>query len=239
MSNLGKATIWTTGSRTRSVKAAVVDAVLDAMHDGSYPADQALPPEPEMCRRLGVSRVAFREAVKQLEVLGFLRIDRGNGTIATTPSFACLGPIIQFLGQTGRIDLAELHHVRLLIEVDAVRLVAAVGDAGLVQRLEAILDEVERNWEKQSSHIDLDYEFHKAILDACPNRLLPLILSPFAEQLYRSRQISFKTLESSRKTVARHREILNAIRDKAVDAAGRIMTEHLMDTAKDLNLETW
>jgi DNA-binding FadR family transcriptional regulator len=231
--------IWSTKGRSRSVKESVVYAVLDAMHDGSYPTDQAMPPEPEMCKRLGVSRVAFREAVKQLEVLGFLRIDRGNGTIATTPSFACLGPIIEFLGKMGKIDLAELHHVRLLIEVDAVKLVAAQGHTDLVARLEAILDEVEKNFEKESSHIDLDYAFHKAILDACPNRILPLILSPFSEQLYKSRKLSFRNLPAARKTVEMHRKILNAIRDNAADEAGRLMTEHLVDTAKDLNLEKW
>ncbi len=234
MSNGENKAIWSTRPKQKTIKETVVYELVDAILDGRLPVGSRMPPEPEMCERLGVSRVAFREAVKQLEVLGFLRIDRGNGTVVTAPTFSCNEPIIEFLGKSGGISFEELHQVRRLIEVEVVRLVAASPAEDLVARLQSILDEIERGFDKESSHIDLDYEFHKTILDASPNRILPLILSPFTAQLYKSRKMSFKGVASSRKAFEVHKAILAAIRRKDPKEAGTLMDRHLDDTAEDL-----
>ncbi|GEM_PF-4243752 len=237
MSKKESANIWSANRKQKTVKQIVVYELIDAMLDGRLPPDRAMPPEHEMCRNLGVSRVAFREAVKQLEIFGFLRIDRGNGTIVTKPSFSCNEPIIEFLGKSGDISLEELHQLRMLMEVEIVKLVAESRSEALVSKLKKILDEIELNFEKESSHIDLDYEFHKTIIDACPNRTYPLVLSPFAAQLYKSRMLSFKSVATARKTLDTHKAIFNAIKDKDPQAAGEIMKKHLEDTAVDLGIE--
>ena len=227
---------WSSLRQKKSVKEIVVYELVDAMLDGRLPIGTSMPPEPEMCKRLGVSRVTFREAVKQLEVLGFLRIDRGNGTIVTPPTFSCLEPIIEFLGKSKGVSFKDLHQVRTLIEVEAVKLVAATRTRKLVGKLQDILDEVEKNFNRKSVHIDLDYEFHRIILEACPNRLLPLILSPFTAQLHKSRSMSFKNLETSRKTLETHRSILDAIRRGNAEEASATMARHLENTARDLGI---
>ncbi|OGV40350.1 MAG: hypothetical protein A2X48_23620 [Lentisphaerae bacterium GWF2_49_21] len=236
MSKKETANIWSASRQQKTVKQVVLYELIDAMLDGRLPSDKPMPPEHEMCRRLGVSRVAFREAVKQLEIFGFLRIDRGNGTIVTKPSFSCNEPIIEFLGKSGDISLEELHKLRSLMEVEIVKLVAESRSEALVSKLKKLLDEIELNFDKESSHIDLDYEFHKAIIDACPNRTYPLVLSPFASQLYKSRKLSFKNIQSARKTLDIHKAILEAIRKKDPQTAGEIMKRHLEETAEDLGI---
>ncbi len=236
MSKKQTANIWSASRQHKTVKQLVVYELIDAMLDGRLPADKPMPPEHEMCRRLDVSRVAFREAVKQLEIFGFLRIDRGNGTIVTKPTFSCNEPIIEFLGKSGSISLEELHQLRMLMEVEIVKLVAVSRTDALLSKLQKILDEIEVNFEMESSHIDLDYEFHRTIIDACPNRTYPLVLSPFAAQLYKSRMLSFKNIASARKTLDIHKAILDAIRKKDPQAAGDIMKKHLEDTAVDLGI---
>ncbi|HCE45887.1 MAG TPA: hypothetical protein DET40_20265 [Lentisphaeria bacterium] len=238
MSNKEKANLWSANRQQKSVKQVVVYELIDAMLDGRLPVDRLMPPENEMCRRLSVSRVAFREAVKQLEIFGFLRIERGNGTMVTKPTFTCNEPIIEFLGKSGAISLEELHQLRLLIEVEIVELVAGHHEEDLLARLQKNLDEVERNFNRKSSHIDLDYEFHQIIIDACPNRIYPLVLSPFNSQLYKSRKISFKSIAAARKTFETHRAILDAIMRKDPKGAAAIMSRHLEATADDLGIET-
>lgn len=228
--------IWSSVNKQKTIKEIVVYELVDAMLDGRLPIGAAMPPEHDMCMRLGVSRVAFREAVKQLEVLGFLRIDRGNGTIVTAPSFSCLEPIIEFLGKSESVSFRDLHQVRTLIEVEVVKIVAATRSDDLVEQLQLVIDEIENNFEQESAHVDLDVEFHKLILDACPNKLLPLILSPFAAQLRKSRTLSFKDLEAAKKTLETHKSILDAIRRKDAEAAAAIMAGHLASTAIDLGI---
>ena len=234
-----KSRAWAVERPQKSVKTLVVYAIVDAMLDGRLKLDAPMPPEPEMCEKLGVSRVVFREAVKQLEVLGFLRIDRGNGTYVTSPTFACLESIIEFLGRSGSVTFGDLHQVRLLIEVEIVRQLAEKHDKRLVESLQQILDYAEANADKESSHLELDYKFHEALINACPNKLLSLILSPFAAQLKKSRVLSFKDIESSKKTIETHKAILRAIEEGKPDAAAALMRKHLLSTAKDLNLKGW
>ncbi len=239
MTNKADSSVWASRRQHKTVKEIVVYELVDAMLDGRLRIDSPMPPEQEMCNRLGVSRVAFREAVKQLEVLGFLKIDRGNGTLVKTPTFSCLEPIIEFLGKAGEISFEDLHNVRLLVEVEAVRLIALCHDEKLIVSLQKVVDEVEANFDEESSHIDLDYKFHETLLEACPNKLLTLMLEPFSAQLRKSRRLSFKSVEASKETFKMHKAILEAVKSGDSVAAAKIMTEHIKGTAKDLKIKTW
>ena len=226
--------VWSL-KRSPSVKDQIIETILRRVSDGHLRIGSALPPESRMCHDLGVSRVVFREAVKQLEILGFLKIDRGNGTIVCLPGFQCLEPVIDFLGITGRINFNELHDLRTMVEVEAVRLTAEKGDDKLVRRLGKILEQSEKNLDKEFSYIDLDFKFHKEILNACPNRLIAMILTPFETYLRRSRRLSFQGVATLPKTIKAHRSIMDAIRNRNPAKAARLMSNHLASTAKELD----
>lgn len=227
--------IWDV-ERPKSVKDQIVETIIGGIADGHLPAGSPLPSEASLCKEMGFSRVALREAIKQLEVLGFLRIERGNGTIVTKPDFQCIGMIVESLGKTNQVSLKDLHELRMMIEVEAVGMVAAHGDDALVTRLEEILNEAEINIEKELGYVDLDFRFHKEILEACPNRLLPMLMAPFDSYLKKSRKLSFTGVDAARNTMRIHREIVNAINEKNEQKARTIMKEHLKKTARDLNL---
>ena len=222
--------------RPKSVKDRIVETIIEGIANGHLPIGSPLPAESALCKEIGFSRVALREAIKQLEVLGFLRIERGNGTVVTRPDFQCIGMIVESLGRTNQVSLKDLHELRMMIEVEAVGMVAAYGDSALVARLEQILDEAERNIDKELGYVDLDFKFHKEILEACPNKLLPMLMAPFDSYLKKSRKLSFTGVEAARNTMHIHREIVVGIRQKDPDKARAIMKEHLLKTARDLNL---
>jgi len=52
-----------------------------AIESGEYPAGSALPPEPELASRYGVSRSTVNNAVAILRNEGLVRVSRGRGTI--------------------------------------------------------------------------------------------------------------------------------------------------------------
>src|SRR5512139_3706521 len=47
---------------------------------GSLPAESRLPSEPELARKLGVSRATLREAMRAFETQGLIRRRQGSGT---------------------------------------------------------------------------------------------------------------------------------------------------------------
>ncbi len=229
------ANIWEL-DRPKSVKDQVIDTILTGIADGHLPVGTPLPSEMVLCREMGVSRVALREAVKQLEALGFLKIERGNRTVVTRPDFRCLEMVVESLGRTHQISFKDFHEVRSLIEVEAVGQVAAKGNGELVGRLEKILDEASKNVDKELGYVDLDYRLHEEILDACPNKLLSMLLSPFDNYLRKSRRLSFINTRRARHTVEVHSRIVDAIRRNDPERARQLMKEHLAEAARDLRL---
>src|SRR5438105_14289906 len=76
--------------RKTRVSSGVAQQLQTLMHQGRLAVGERLPAERELSDLLGVSRPAVREALRHLEVMGYLRTDAGRGTFgcATTP----LGP---------------------------------------------------------------------------------------------------------------------------------------------------
>lgn len=227
--------IWEV-ERTKSVKDRIVETIVSGIVEGRLPVGSTLPSEATLCRDMGFSRVALREAIKQLEVLGFLKIERGNGTVITRPDFQCIGIIVESLGKSKQVSLKDLHELRMMLEVEAVGMVAAQGNEELIQRLDEILNEAEQNIEKELGYVDLDFKFHKEILEACPNKLIPMLMAPFDSYLKQSRKLSFTGVDAARSTMQVHREIVSTIRQRDPYKARAIMREHLLKTARDLKL---
>src|SRR5512143_4161322 len=61
-------------SRFRRLQAALANLI------GSLPAESRLPSEPELARRMGVSRATLREAMRSFEGQGLIRRRQGVGT---------------------------------------------------------------------------------------------------------------------------------------------------------------
>lgn len=68
------------GSRGDSLFRQVADALRRAVVDGTYVPGSALPPEPALCQRLGVSRATLRRAVDDLVEEGLVYRRQGAGT---------------------------------------------------------------------------------------------------------------------------------------------------------------
>lgn len=60
--------------------AQVSEILLQRILDGEWPSGTSLPAEPELCAEFGVARGTLRQALGNLESLGYLRRERGRGT---------------------------------------------------------------------------------------------------------------------------------------------------------------
>ena len=231
----GTGNIWEI-DRPKSVKDKIVETIIKGITDGDLPFGSVLPSESALCKQMGFSRVTIREAIKQLEVLGFLRVGRGNATVVTRPDFKCIESIVESIEKTNHVSIEDLHQLRMMIEVEAVGMVAEQDNGTLADRLDEIINEAEQRAAEESGYVELDFEFHREILEACPNKLLPMLMAPFSSYLRRSRQMSFSGVEAVHRTMRVHRKIIAAIRKNDSDEARAIMKKHLLKTASQLKL---
>ncbi|MCO6559390.1 MAG: GntR family transcriptional regulator [Bifidobacterium sp.] len=58
-------------------------SLLAALQSGKYPKGSQIPPEPELCRQYGVSRITVRKAVSELVKDGYLFKKQGKGTFVS------------------------------------------------------------------------------------------------------------------------------------------------------------
>lgn len=117
----------------------IMAALRGAIIRGDLAAGDKLPSEPELAGQLGVSRAMLREALKALELSGYLEVRRGygGGTFVTPPDSAEFHTIKAAPLSTLDVRGKDVLHARLAIEPAAARLTAQSGgglDAARVLR---------------------------------------------------------------------------------------------------------
>lgn len=182
----------------------------------------ALPPdegtflsEVALAVEAGVSRTPVREALLRLEAEGWLRIMPRKGAFVAPISDAEVDAVMQ---------------ARLLIEDWGVREVGPGRDQ-LVQELETLLDEQRRHRADTVTFLDLDRQFHAAIVGVAGNP----ILAAFYDSL-RDRQLrtGARALMTGRQRVdqvlTEHQAIVEGLRGTDLDTAVQAVHEHLETT---------
>ena len=200
---------------------------------GELAPGSRLPPEPELCARLGVSRGSLREAVRSLATLGMLEPRHGAGTFVSA-----LHPPHMLAGFAAMVDvlpldgLLELFDTRRAVECHAAALAAARADAKVVARLRDIQERLSATADEQELH-DLDHEFHSTVCAASGNETLAALAG-----VLRSRGRHYNVYGSSQGAAVRaasdqgHEALIDALAARDPAAAAAAAGAHLSRTEK-------
>jgi len=189
----------------------VKEILLKRILDGEYsPGDRLV--EMHIAQEFEISQAPVREALRELEALGFVESEpyRGTRVRAVTKS-----------------ELTEIYPVRAALEEVAAR-AAAVHLAGNVEALEAELEAMLAAAEKGDLYEEVqhDVEFHRLIVGASGNRVL--------QDMWRSLRIEARTLISVLKAhiggyelAELHRPVLEALAEGDAEKAGLLLRNHV------------
>ena len=83
----------------------------------------------------------------------------------------------------------------------------------------------------------LDGKFHQVLYEASDSRILEHVLSDFHKYVQMARKLSVKKKERAEKSIAEHRDILEAIRNKDADLAEKLANQHIMNVMENLHME--
>jgi DNA-binding GntR family transcriptional regulator len=211
-------------SRSAKPQAAAQDLVFAWLkkHIVSLPrADGTFLTEAEVGRATGMSRTPVREALLRLEAEGFLQIVPKKG--------AFVPPI------TDR-EVEAIMQARAIVEDFCVRRAVHFADV-LAPELDRLLMEQDKQLKSPLEFIELDREFHRAIVRAADNP----ILADFYETL-RDRQMRMGiyaiTASAQRmdNVMVEHRAIAEGVRSRDADQAAKATAEHLTKTLAALRM---
>lgn len=213
--------------RRASVTGDVITQLETMVVSGEWPVGSRIPPEPELVAALGVGRNSVREAVRALAHTGMLEVRQGDGTWVRADSG--LGAALE--RYVRRSDARHVLEVRRGLEREAARLAATNRTPDDLERLTAALVGQHRlaDAADRDGFVRGDVEFHRLVAAAAHNPVLGDLLDHLGDALARSIAV---TVEEVPGTFHVHTELVDAIRARDAEAAGRA-SDALLDGLLD------
>lgn len=212
----------------------IVVKVKNMIEKGRLHSGDQLPSERELAEVFNVSRSSVREALRSLETQGYLESRQGDGTyIARQPVETLVNPLatVIFSEKDGQIELFEM---RRLIEPQLAYLAAERATPEEIIMLGKALELQEEAFARGESGTEVDKTFHYILAKAAKNKVILRIVDNMMDLLAESRDRYLQVEGRSEKSLARHKQVLEAIRAGNKDLAAQVMHEHLEDIEASL-----
>jgi DNA-binding FadR family transcriptional regulator len=224
-------------ARRRGLHRIVVDELGSRIVRGDLAPGSVLPREAELSQSLEVSRTVVREAMKVLASKGLVESRPRTGTRVMPRSNWSLidSDVLAWSLEAGPEPafVRAIAEVRAIVEPRAAALAALRRSPEELARIEALLAALEDTVDDTERYSAVDVELHAAILHATGNELLAQMTETTSAALRISRAITTRVPDGPRNAMPGHRELVAAIRDRDVAAAGAAMETIVLDAAAD------
>ena len=200
--------------------------LLGMIREKGYGPGDRLPTEMELSEALGVGRNTVREALRILMSRNIVTVRQGSGTFVSDKNGIPDDPLGFSMADDTRKLTRDLLQVRLILEPPIAALAAQNAEPEDLARLEAILLEVEALIRSRRDYAEMDSRFHAQIA-ACSHNAVMSNLVPVITDGVRVFASAVRETEYDQ-TLASHRAIFEAIRDRRALDAGQAMYYHLM-----------
>jgi len=206
-----------------SLRGRVFHRIREDILSGKYSENEELK-EATIGAEFGVSRTPVREALRQLELEGLVRIIPNKGAYVTGISVK---------------DTRDIYVIRSYLEGLAARWACDHISEEDIESLEEIvyLSEFHVKKKHYEQLVELDNKFHESIYRASGSKILEHELTTFHHYLERIRKESLKREERAAQSNEEHLAILEAIKKRDGDLAEKLAHEHIIQTIENMNKE--
>ncbi|QUI22213.1 FadR family transcriptional regulator [Vallitalea pronyensis] len=212
----------------------VVDKIEDWIRSGDYKNMDLLPSEGDISKQFEVSRATVRDAIRILEVRGYVERIHGVGIKVNNRSTEVAIHSLSEMIARNAISYHELLDVRRLIEPRAASLAAKHASDEDKAILLACVEVMEAEKSNTKKHQESDYTFHETLAKASGNRLLYTIVSSYSSLLLKQIHEADEKAISLEAKQHYHRKIYESINNNDSEGAMRHMLIHLEDTENNL-----
>lgn len=216
-----------------------IEEIKKLILDAEYDQDRFLPSEGELSKRMGVSRATTREAVRSLEVRGFVKRIHGKGIQVVDDSVGVLSQSITDMFAINEVSLDDLLEVRETIEIKATRFAterATEEDFVKLRKYVEIMEKSRKSTEQK--YLDADLKFHLTLVAASKNSVLTAITKAYTSLMKEQILEASDDLENIESQFHYHRTVLEALESRNADAAEEAMLTHLSATFKNRNINS-
>ncbi len=198
----------------------VFDVLMNAIMQGQLsPGERLL--EVQLADEMGVSRTPVREAIRRLELEGFVVMVPRKGAYVAGLSVD---------------DVESVYEIRTALETLAVRLAAQRMEADDYRQLDELAEQMKATWQERNvdQWVTLDARFHELLYTFSRNERLVQMMSNIMEQLSRYRIISLANVEVRHNSLAEHQEVIEALKRRDSEMAAAAAALHIENTKHSL-----
>ena len=173
---------------------------------GSWIDEQAL------AAQFGISRTPLREALKVLAAEGLVTMKLRRGAYVT---------------EVSERDLSDVFHLLALLESDAAGVVALTATAAQIADLEALHRKLEASADDRDQFFAANEAFHMHLLELADNRWRVQMVADLRKVMKLNRHHSLFKQGRLEASLAEHRALLAALKQRNPKRAQQLMREHM------------
>lgn len=227
--------------KTKRLYEEIVEQIKQLITGGELKPGDKLLAERDLAEKLQVSRVSVREAIRALEMLGFVEIRPGDGTfVRDTNTDDIIRPLAMFLA-VERSSLLDMFEVRRIFEAATAGLAAERATPEEVDQIGQLLEKMKESINLQDSEKgeEFDTAFHYAVAEATHNSLLTKLFRTVSEEFAKAvsiarRQLFLDSTDNAQRIVDQHTRVFEAIKAGHAAVAADAMLEHLIFAEAEL-----
>jgi GntR family transcriptional repressor for pyruvate dehydrogenase complex len=202
----------------------VAQQILDWVREAGLQVGDRLPPERELATRLGVSRATVSQALVAMEVGGVVAVRHGDGAVLVESSGA--SKVVEALRRHAQ-RLPDIIEAREALESKLAGLAAVRRTEEDLTRIDEALAVMADDIEAGGRGVEGDELFHAAVTTAGHSALLQRLMGEISDLVRETRIESLSQPDRPAESLAGHRRIAAAIRDRDAAGAAAAMTDHV------------
>ena len=177
--------------------------------------------EIQLAEEMGVSRTPVREAIRKLELEGFVAMIPRKGA---------------YVAGISQKDVTDVFEVRAALEALAAGLAAERATDEEIENLDRSLLAYSAQTNKQDiiGIVESDTDFHDLLYKCSRNERLQSMITLLREIIQRVRTVSLSQPGRSKDAVEEHRQIVDAIAERNVELAQHLAREHIYNAENSM-----
>ena len=221
---------------TNALSVRIADELADRIASGEFLPGDKLPNEPELSKKMQVSRTTLREALRILSTRGLVEVRRGVGTFVTeSRSVHADYDVLKI--QNTNVSTKDLYEMRLMFEPQAAYyacLRASNDELSEIFRYCELNEQMIRSADPQWD--ETEQKFHNSIASATHNPFITALLPIFNRAIHHGILLANEAPEVAEMTLYDHRVLTQYLKERNPEGAKTAMQLHIINTMRAFHI---
>ena len=224
----------------------VSNKIKTLIFEGDLKPGQKLPSESQLAEMFQVGRQSVREALRLLELSGFITIQRGvhGGPVIKNTMLNRMASMYLDAFRFNRISISDITFARMEIEKSVLQLAYEHADESDLKALKSNIADAKKKLAKGKVAFVENVEFHRLLAKMSKNHVFIIVVESLLSLISNFRsKVDPTNLERSKRIALFHEQILEAIQIGDRELGNALLEKNLKEVEriiyKDLDLQDW